>query len=75
MDILYVLLILVYLGIAIGLVALVLAQEPKTGGGDLLGGQTDLFAARGVTGGMYRLTVWMGAAFAVLALLIGLLPR
>jgi preprotein translocase subunit SecG len=75
MDFLYTLVILLYLGVAGLLVYLVLVQEPKQGAGDLLGGSADLFSARGVTGGLYRLTVILGVVFAALALLIGLWPR
>jgi len=76
MGILYTLLILLYLALAAGLVWVVLLQEPKQGGGDILGGgATDLFAARGVTGGLYRVTIWLGAAFIVLSILINKIPR
>lgn len=60
MDLLYTLVILFYLGVAGLLVYLVLVQEPKQGAGDLMGGSADLFSARGVTGGLYRLTVILG---------------
>ncbi len=76
MEVLNVLLLMAYLIVAAVMVWIVLVQEPKTTGGDLMGGgTTDLFAARGVTGGMYRLTVWLGIIFAALALLIGMVPR
>ncbi len=71
MSVLQVLLLLVYLVVAAGLIWVVILQEPKTGGGDLFGGATDLFAARGITGGLYRITIYLGIAFLVLALLIG----
>ncbi len=71
MGFLYTLIVLLYLAVASALVWVVLLQEPKQGGGDLLGGgATDLFAARGVTGGLYRVTIWLGVAFAVLAVII-----
>lgn len=75
MEVMNVLLLMAYLIVAAVMVWIVLVQEPKTTGGDLMGGGTDLFAARGVTGGMYRLTVWLGIIFAALALLIGMVPR
>ncbi|WP_038048994.1 preprotein translocase subunit SecG [Thermus caliditerrae] len=75
MDFLYTLVILLYLGVAGLLVYLVLAQEPKQGAGDLMGASADLFSARGVTGGLYRLTILLGVIFVALALLIGLWPR
>ncbi len=72
MNIIQLLLLLIYVAIAIGLVWVVILQEPKTGGGDLFGGgATDLFAARGLTGGLYRITIYLGLAFMFLALLIG----
>ena len=71
MSVWQILLLLLYLLVAAGLIWAVILQEPKTGGGDLLGGATDLFAARGVTGGLYRLTIYLGIAFLFLALLIG----
>ncbi len=72
MGILQMLLLLVYLLVAAGLIWVVILQEPKTGGGDLFGGgATDLFAARGLTGGLYRVTIYLGIAFLFLALLIG----
>lgn len=75
MDFLYTLVILLYLGVAGLLVYLVLMQEPKQGAGDLMGASADLFSARGVTGGLYRLTVILGVIFVALALLIGLWTR
>ncbi|ETN88380.1 preprotein translocase subunit SecG [Thermus scotoductus] len=75
MDFLYTLVILLYLGVAGLLVYLVLVQEPKQGAGDLMGASADLFSARGVTGGLYRLTVILGVIFVALALLIGLWTR
>ncbi len=72
MNIIQLLLLLIYVGIAIGLVWAVILQEPKTGGGDIFGGgATDLFAARGLTGGLYRITIYLGLGFMFLALLIG----
>lgn len=75
MDFLYTLVILLYLGVAGLLVYLVLVQEPKQGAGDLMGASADLFSARGVTGGLYRLTILLGVIFVALALLIGLWTR
>jgi len=76
MGFLYTLLVLIYLLVASALVWVVLLQEPKQGGGDLLGGgATDLFAARGVTGGLYRITIWLGIAFATLSIIISKITR
>ncbi|RIH83865.1 preprotein translocase, SecG subunit [Calidithermus terrae] len=72
MEILHTLFVIGYVLIAAFLVYLVLNQEPKSGGaGDLLGGSSDLFSARGVTGGLYRLTVVLGVVFVVSALILG----
>ncbi len=72
MNLLQALLLLVYVLVAAALIWVVILQEPKTGGGDLFGGgATDLFAARGLTGGLYRITIYLGLAFLFLALLIG----
>jgi len=72
MSLIQTLLLVVYVLVAVALIWVVILQEPKTGGGDLFGGgATDLFAARGLTGGLYRLTVYLGLAFFFLALLIG----
>lgn len=57
------------------LVYLVLSQEPKQGAGDLMGANTDLFSARGVTGGLYRITVILGVIFALIAFILGHIPR
>jgi len=72
MNLLQALLLVIYLVAAAALVWVVILQEPKTGGGDIFGGgATDLFAARGLTGGLYRLTIYLGLGFLLLALLIG----
>ncbi len=75
MDFLYSLVLLLFIAVAGLIVYVVLIQEPRQGAGDLMGGSTDLFSARGITGGLYRLTVILGVLFAALALLIGLWPR
>ena len=76
MEIIYIILVILFVAAAGLLVYLVLSQEPKQGGGDILGGSsTDLFSARGVTGGLYRITVALGAIFAVLAFVLGRIPR
>ncbi|WP_299429765.1 preprotein translocase subunit SecG [uncultured Meiothermus sp.] len=67
MEILQNILIFLYIAVAGFLVYLVLSQEPKQGAGDMFGGSTDLFSTRGITGGLYRITVVLGAIFAVLA--------
>lgn len=69
--------VIIFFVLAAGLlVYLVLSQEPKQGAGDLMGGgNTDLFSARGVTGGLYRITVILGVIFVVLAFALGRIPR
>ncbi|GEM82125.1 MULTISPECIES: preprotein translocase subunit SecG [Meiothermus] len=67
MEILQNILIFLYIAVAGFLVYLVLSQEPKQGAGDMFGGSTDLFSTRGVTGGLYRITVVLGAIFVILA--------
>ncbi len=75
MAILYTVVVILFVLAAGLLVYLVLSQEPKQGAGDLMGGSTDLFSARGVTGGLYRITVALGIIFAVLAFVLGHIPR
>jgi preprotein translocase subunit SecG len=65
----YILLLLAYLAVAVLLVWVVLRQEPKTSQG--MFGTGDLFSTRGVTGGLYRVTIWLGILFGALALVIG----
>lgn len=67
MEILQNILIFLYIAVAGFLVYLVLSQEPKQGAGDMFGGSTDLFSTRGVTGGLYRITVVLGVIFVILA--------
>ncbi|MCX7803102.1 MAG: preprotein translocase subunit SecG [Meiothermus ruber] len=67
MEFLQNILIFFYIAIAGLLVYLVLSQEPRQGAGDMFGGSTDLFSTRGVTGGLYRITVVLGVLFVALA--------
>jgi preprotein translocase subunit SecG len=66
-EILQNILILLYIAVAGFLVYLVLSQEPRQGAGDMFGGSTDLFSTRGITGGLYRITVVLGVIFVLLA--------
>lgn len=75
MEILQNILIFLYIAVAGFLVYLVLSQEPKQGAGDMFGGSTDLFSTRGVTGGLYRITVILGAIFVTLAFLFRFFNR
>ncbi len=62
------------------LTTVVLLQEPKqaglgdglTGGG---GGGQDFGTAGGTAGGLHRMTIYLGAAWGVLALLLQVIPR
>jgi preprotein translocase subunit SecG len=74
-EILQNILLLLYIAVAGFLVYLVLSQEPKQGAGDMFGGSTDLFSTRGVTGGLYRITVVLGVIFVVLAFSFRYLER
>lgn len=75
MEILWTILLILFILAASFLVYLVLSQEPKQGAGDFMGGSTDLFTTRGVTGGLYRITVVLGVVFVVLAFILGRIPR
>ncbi len=75
MEIFQNILLLLYIAVAGFLVYLVLSQEPKQGAGDMFGGSTDLFSTRGVTGGLYRITVVLGVIFVVLAFSFRYLER
>jgi preprotein translocase subunit SecG len=76
MEILWILSVIALVLVSGSIVYLVLMQEPKQGAGDLFGASsTDLFGARGVTGGLYRITVVLGIVFVVLAFAIGRIPR
>ena len=75
MEFLQNILIFFYIAVAGFLVYLVLSQEPKQGSGDMFGGSTDLFSTRGVTGGLYRITVVLGILFVLLAFSFRFFPR
>lgn len=61
------------------LTAAVLLQEPKQAGlGDALsggGGGQDFGSTGGMQGGLHRLTIYLGVAWAGLALLLQVIPR
>ncbi|MDX2008391.1 MAG: preprotein translocase subunit SecG [Meiothermus sp.] len=75
MEILWWVLIILFVGAAGFLVYLVLSQEPKQGAGDFMAASSDLFTTKGTTGGIYRITVVLGVIFVVLAFILGRLPR
>ena len=76
MEILWIILMIVFVLAAGILVYLVLSQEPKQGAGDFMGASSaDLFTAKGTTGGIYRITVVLGVIFVVLAFILGRIPR
>ena len=59
------------------LTTVVLLQEPKQAGlGDALGGGgPDMGSRSGTAGGLQRLTIWIGVSWAVLALVLQIVPR
>jgi preprotein translocase subunit SecG len=61
------------------LTTVVLLQEPKQAGlGDGLtggGGGQDFGTAGGTAGGLHRMTIYLGVAWGVLALLLQVIPR
>jgi preprotein translocase subunit SecG len=61
------------------LTTVVLLQEPKQAGlGDGLtggGGGQDFGTAGGTAGGLHRMTIYLGDAWGVLALLLQVIPR
>ncbi|WP_027882624.1 preprotein translocase subunit SecG [Meiothermus rufus] len=75
MEILQNILIFLYIVVAGFLVYLVLSQEPRQGAGDMFGGAADLFSTRGLTGGLYRITIILGALFVLLAFSFRFFPR
>jgi preprotein translocase subunit SecG len=57
---------------------IVLMQEPKMsglGGGLGGGGGDDFGGPRGTAGGLHKLTIYLGVAWGVSALLLAILPR
>jgi preprotein translocase subunit SecG len=63
--------------VSVGLVGLVLLQEPKQGGlSSSVGGDTrDFVSGRGTQAGLIRVTMYLGTAFFVLVILLGVIPR
>lgn len=70
-----------FLLISIGLVGLILSQEPKQSGlGDALGGggasmPTDFSSIRTSAGSMHKLTVYLAIAWGVFAILLQIVSR
>jgi preprotein translocase subunit SecG len=71
------LLFIVFAIVCVALVGLVLMQEPKQGGlSSSVGGDArDFISGRGTQGGLIRVTIYLGAAFLVLAIILGLIQR
>ncbi|HRN18982.1 MAG: preprotein translocase subunit SecG [Trueperaceae bacterium] len=70
---------IIFVAVSLIITAVILMQEPKQSGlGDALGGGGggDFGASLGGTaGGLHRTTIYLAVAWAVLALLLGLIPR
>jgi len=69
-----------FLLISVGLVGLILSQEPKQSGlGDALGGgapmPTDFSSIRTSASSMHKLTVYLAVAWGVLAILLQITSR
>ena len=75
MNILFVLVLIIFCAICVGMIYLVLSQEPKQGGlsssmGGSGGGGSDFFSARGSTGHLMQLTFYALGLFMFIALLL-----
>lgn len=78
MFVLFWLVLALFILASVGLTAVVLLQEPKQAGlGDGLTGGSggDFGSAGGTAGGLQRLTIYVGVAWASLALLLQIIPR
>jgi preprotein translocase subunit SecG len=76
MSILFIALMLVFFLVCAALVYFVLLQEPKQGGlSSSMGGSgsSDFLSARGTTGGLVQLTVYAGAIFLFVAVLLNII--
>ena len=72
------LVLILFLLASILLTSVVLMQEPKQAGlGDALtgGGGGDFGSTGGTAGGLHRLTIYIGVAWGLLALLLQIIPR
>lgn len=79
MFILFWVLFFLFVVVSFALTAIIVMQEPKQGGlGEGLGGggTQDFSSTRGGTaGGLQRLTIYLGVAWALLALALAVVPR
>ena len=73
MNILFILVLIIFCAICVGLIYFVLSQEPKQGGLSSRmggGGGSDFFNARGATGQLVQLTFYALGLFMFIALLL-----
>lgn len=73
MNILFILVLIIFCAICVGLIYFVLSQEPKQGGLSSSmggGGGSDFFNARGATGQLVQLTFYALGLFMFIALLL-----
>ena len=74
MNILFILVLIIFCAICVGLIYFVLSQEPKQGGLSSSmgggGGGSDFFSARGATGQLVQLTFYALGLFMFIALLL-----
>jgi preprotein translocase subunit SecG len=77
MVVVFWLVFIVWVLVSVGLVAIILMQEPKQGGlGEGFGGGGgDFSTMSSTTSGLNRLTVVLGITWGVLSFALGLLPR
>lgn len=78
MFILFWVVFLIFVLVSFALTGIVIMQEPKQGGlGEGLGGGAqDMTSTRGGTsGGLQRLTIYLGVVWGLLALALAVLPR
>ncbi|MEM7736726.1 MAG: preprotein translocase subunit SecG [Deinococcota bacterium] len=78
MFIIFWFILLLFIMSSVALVAIVLLQEPKQGGGlgeSFGGGSQDFATSSGMSGGLERLTIWAGSIWVLLALALAVVPR
>lgn len=71
------LLLILFILASVGLTAVVLLQEPKQSGlGEgLAGGGSEFSTSGGTAGNLQRITIYVAVTWAVLALLLQIVPR
>lgn len=78
MIVLFWLIFFIFILVSLALTGIVIMQEPKQGGlGEGLGGGGQDFSAStgGTSGGLQRLTIYLGSSWGILALLLAIIPR